>query len=67
MGPSGIRMGTGEGFTIRNSVVCAVHLMYSERLNVKIKKEKLCNQNGRILECFKNFNMKAYAWMGGQY
>ena len=27
MGPRGMRMGSGEGFTIRNFIVCTVHLI----------------------------------------
>jgi hypothetical protein len=27
LGPKGLRMGSGEGFTIRNLVVCTVHLI----------------------------------------
>ena len=35
MGPRGLRMGSGEGFTMRNFIVYTIHLIYSGWLNLE--------------------------------
>ena len=35
LGPRGMRMGNGEGSTMRNFIVCTVHLILSGWLNLE--------------------------------